>query len=60
MRAFYEVFGVAIAIFACLLMLLTTGLAMSENIGLSRWIIAIALEITLLALGVQLYESSTE
>ena len=60
MRSFYVVFGVGMAIFASILMLLSVGMCMQGSIGLSRLILLVMLELLLLALGIQLYETSTE
>ena len=60
MRAFYEAFSVGIAIFACLLFVITMGKAVAGHLEMWRWILLVTFEITLFALCVELYENSTE
>ena len=60
MKSFYAVFGVGMVIFASILMLLTIGMCIGGTIGFSRWIVLMMLELLLIALGVQLYENTTE
>ena len=58
MRAFYEAFSIGIAIFACLLFVITMGKAFMGDLALWQWIALVFSEITLFALCVQMYEDT--
>ena len=47
MRAFYEAFSIGIAIFACLLFVITMGKAFMGDLALWQWIALVFSEITL-------------
>ena len=46
MRAFYEAFSIGIAIFACILFLITMGKAVAGDLALWQWIALVLSEIT--------------
>ena len=58
MRAFFEAFSIGIAIFACVLFLITMGKAVAGNLALWQWIALVTCEIVLFALAVQMYEDT--
>ena len=58
MRAFYEAFGVAMAIFACVLFIITMCKAFMGDLALWQWIALVTCEIVLFALAVQMYEDT--
>ena len=60
MRAFYEAFSIGIAIFACILFLITMGKAVAGNLALWQWIALVTCEIVLFALAVQIYEDTLQ
>ena len=60
MRAFFEAFGIGIAIFACILFLLTMGKAVAGDLALWQWIALVTCEIILFALAVQIYEDTLQ
>ena len=58
MRAFYEAFGIGIAIFTGLLFVITLGKAIIGDLALWQWIALVTCEITIFALAVQMYEDT--
>ena len=58
MRAFYEAFSIGIAIFACILFLITMGKAVAGDLALWQWIALVVSQITVFALCVQMYEDT--
>ena len=58
MRAFFEAFSIGIAIFACILFLITMGKAVAGDLALWQWIALVTCEIVLFALCVQMYEDT--
>ena len=58
MRAFYEVFGVAMAVFACVLFFITMTKAVAGDLALWQWIALVTCEILLFGLGVEMYEDT--
>ena len=60
MRAFFEAFGIGIAIFACILFLITMGKAVAGDLALWQWIALVTCEIILFALAVQIYEDTLQ
>ena len=58
MRAFFEAFGIGIAIFACILFLITMGKAVAGDLALWQWIALVVSQITVFALCVQMYEDT--
>ena len=58
MRAFYEVFGVLMMIFACVLFLITMGLAIAGDLALWQWIALVTCEILLFSLAAEIYDET--
>ena len=58
MKAFYEAFSIGIAIFACILFLITMGKAVAGDLALWQWIALVVSQITVFALCVQMYEDT--
>ena len=58
MRAFYEVFGVSMAIFTCILFLITMAKAIMGDLALWQWIALVVCEILLFALAAQVYDDT--
>lgn len=58
MKAFYEAFGIGIAILAGLLFVITMGKAIIGDLALWQWIALVTCEIVLFALAIQIYEDS--
>ena len=59
MRAFYEAFSIGIAIFACILFLITMGKAVAGDLALWQWIALVTLvKSRVFALCVQMYEDT--
>ena len=58
MRAFFEAFSIGIAIFACVLFMITMGKAVAGHLALWQWIALVVSQITVFALCVQMYEDT--
>ena len=58
MRAFNEVFGILMMIFACVLFVITMAKAFLGHLALWQWIALVTCEIVLFALAAQIYDET--